>query len=66
MMDYQDRWVVVIGNGLYIAGLGKTFEGYRETVGTVITKRRECALEFTSLRDAKGTADSIGGRVFKV
>lgn len=66
MMDYQDRWVVVIGNGLYIAGLGKTFEGYGETVGHVITRRRECALEFTSLREARGVADGIGGRVFKV
>jgi hypothetical protein len=66
MTDYRDKWVVVVGTEMYVAGLGKTFEGYGETVGTVITKRRECALEFTSLRDAKGTADSIGGRVFKV
>ena len=66
MTDYRDRWIVVIGKGMYVAGLGKTLAGYKEGIGTVISHRRELALEYTCLSDAKGVAESIGGRVFKV
>lgn len=66
MTDFRDRWIVVVGKEMYVAGLGRTLAGYREGIGTVITHRREMALEYTSLNDARRTADSIGGRVFKV
>lgn len=66
MADDLDKWVVLIGNGLYVAGIGNTFEGYPQTFGYVITKRREVALEFSALRLARRVADSIGGRVMKV
>ena len=66
MPDFRDRWVVVIGKEMYVAGLGKMLAGYKDGIGTVITHRRDLALEYTSLREAKSLADSIGGRVFKV
>jgi len=66
MAELRDSWVVLIGNGLYVAGLGKTFEGYPQTFGYVITKSAESAMKFTSLRLARNVADSLCGRVMKV
>lgn len=70
MPDYQSRWVVMVGL-LYIAGLGRTYEGYHRgdripiVPGFVVTKLANHAMEFTSLREASALANSIGGRVIR-
>lgn len=70
MPDFQNRWVVMIGE-LYIAGLGRTYEGYHKgdripiIPGYVITKLQSHAMEFTSRREATMLANSIGGRVIR-
>ena len=70
MPDFQMRWVVMIGE-LYIAGLGRTYEGYHKgdripiIPGYVITKLQSHAMEFTSRREATMLANSIGGRVIR-
>lgn len=68
--DYQNRWVVMIGT-LYIAGLGRTYEGYHRGdrvpsfPGYVVTKLANHAMEFTSRREAFCLAESIGGRAIR-
>lgn len=68
--DYQSRWVVMIGV-LYIAGLGRTYEGYHRgdripiVPGYVVTKLESHAMEFTSRREAAALANSIGGRIIR-
>lgn len=70
MPDFQNRWVVMIGE-LYIAGLGRTYEGYHKgdrvpiIPGYVITKLQSHAMEFTSRREAAALAKSIGGMVMR-
>lgn len=67
---FQNRWMVMIGN-LYIAGLGRTYEGYHKgdripmIPGYVVTKLQSHAMEFTSRREAGALATSIGGRVIR-
>ena len=68
--DCQSRWVVMVG-ALYIAGLGRTYEGYHKgdripmTPGYVVTRLASHAMEFTSRREAGALAISIGGRVIR-
>ncbi len=70
MPDFEMRWVVMVGQ-LYIAGLGRTYEGYHKgkrvpiSTGYVVTKLLSRAMEFTSRREAFCLAKSIGGRVIR-
>jgi len=70
MPDFELRWVVMVGQ-LYIAGLGRTYEGHHKgkrvpiIPGYVVTKLPSRAMEFTSRREAYCLAQSIGGRVIR-
>ena len=69
-LNYQPRWMGMIGR-MYIAGLGRTYEGYRNSQhlpivpGFVVTKLENHAMEFTSRREAFSLAKSIGGEVIR-
>lgn len=67
---FQSRWVVMVGK-LYVAGLGRTYEGYHDGnhvpsfPGYVVTALVSHALQYSSRRDATALARSIGGQVFR-
>lgn len=70
MPDFEMRWMVMVGK-LYVAGLGRTYEGYHKgdrvpiIPGYVVTKLASHAMEFTSRREAFCLAENIGGRVIR-
>lgn len=68
--DYRRYWIVMIGD-LYVAGLGRTYEGYHKgshlpiVPGFVITKLESHAMKFTSGREAASLAKFLGGQVYR-